>query len=127
MTKYPATVREKVSSETDAEIDFVVSAFDVAVTVALSPLAIVAGAVNCPALSSVPFPVIVHVTPVSVALFTVAANFWTNPLVTVALLGERLMETSGMVMLAVADFEGSAFGFAVTVTVPGVARLEGAA
>ena len=73
-----------------------------------------------------PLPVRLQVTPVLVALLTVAANFREVPLFSVAVPGDRATETAGIVSVVETALEESAFGVAVIVTLSGVARLAGA-
>ena len=109
---------------TAAVADFVLSAFDVAVTDTCAGLGMVLGAVYSPeelivphALPLQPEPVTLHATPVLLAPVTVAENWRLFPRTTWAVAGEMLTATAGtMVTVALADLLLLAAEVAVTVT-----------
>ena len=118
---------------TVAAPDFVGSACDVAVTVTVAGFGTVVGAVYRPPLVIVPHaaplqpaPERLHVTVVLFVPVTVAVNCCWPAVGTWALLGETATLTTTMVTVAVADFVGSAFEVAVTLTADGVGTLVGA-
>jgi hypothetical protein len=113
---------------TVAESDFVLSACDVAVTVALADVGMVAGAVYSPLLLTLPGPETVQVTAVFELPWTVAVNCCVAPRATVAVLGETATVTTGtvMVIVAISDFVVSSFEVAVMVTVAGFGTVRGA-
>ena len=73
-----------------------------------------------------PLPVRLQVTPVLVALVTVALNFRDVPAFSVGVPGDTATETAGIVSVVETALDGSAFGVALIVTLCGVARLSGA-
>ena len=112
---------------TVAEADFVVSAWLVAVTVAVCSLAIVEGAEYKPLALTVPAPLTVHVTAVLLVLVTVAANCCVWLPYSVVVVGLTLTATGGIsVTVAAADFALSAWLVAVTVAVCWLAIMVGA-
>ncbi len=110
------------------EPDLVVSACDVAVTVALAGVVRIAGAEYSPLLLIVPGPAVLQVTAVLVVPWTVAVNCCVAPRITVAVAGVTVTVTTGavMVIVAVSDLVGSSFEVAVTVTVGGLGTVSGA-
>ena len=116
------------------DADFVVSAFEVAVTVTVAGLGTAEGAVYRPLLEIVPqvapeqpLPLRLQLTAVLDMPVTVAVNCCVLPTTTVAVIGETLTPTAGrMVTLAEAVFVESAFDFAVMVTRAGLGRVPGA-
>src|SRR6266480_2777062 len=121
---------------TCAEADFVGSAWDTAVTVTMAGFGTTAGAVYRPELDIVPTvalppvtPLTCQVTAVLLVFCTVAVNCCVPPAPTVADTGEIVTRTTAagvMVTCAEADFVGSAWDTAVTVTVAGFGTTAGA-
>src|SRR5882757_4772451 len=121
---------------TCAEADFVGSAWDTAATVTMAGFGTTAGAVYRPALDIVPTvglppvtPLTCQVTAVLLVFCTVAANCCVPPAPTVADTGEIVtLTTAGGVTVtwAEADFVGSAWDTAATVTMAGFGTTAGA-
>src|SRR5438552_3790189 len=119
---------------TCAEADFVGSAWDTAVTVTMAGFGTTAGAVYRPELDIVPTvalppvtPLTCQVTAVLLVFCTVAANCCVPPAPTVADTGEIVTLTTAvgvMVTCAEADFVGSAWDTAATVTVAAVSQAD---
>ena len=119
---------------TVTDADFVLSAFDVAVTVTCAGLGTAAGAVKRPVAEMVPqvapeqpAPLRLHVTAVFVVPVTADVNCWVFPATTCAVLGDMVIATGGAtVTVAEADFVVSATDVAVTVTSAGLGIAAGA-
>lgn len=119
---------------TAAVADFVVSAFEVAFTATSAGLGTTAGAVYKPLDVTVPqraplqpVPDTLQVTPLFGFPFTTAVNCCVCPATTWAVVGEIATTVGGTtVTIADADFDGSAFEVAVTVTCGGLGIVVGA-
>jgi hypothetical protein len=116
-------------SVTVAVADFVVSATDVAFTLAVETLVTLAGAVYRPPVESVPRPVNDQVTAVFAVPVTVAVNCWVPPPPSEADVGEIDTEIAAggfNVTVADANLVVSLVEVAVTVAVDVVVIVAGA-
>jgi ribosomal protein S9 len=119
---------------TIALADLDVSATDVAVTVTCGGFGTTPGAVYRPFVLTVPqvaplhpAPLTLQVTAVFLVPVTVAVNCCCSPAKTLAVVGEIVTTTGGMmVTIALADFVVSATEVAVTVTCGGLGTAAGA-
>lgn len=122
----------RIVTVTDA--DFVLSAFDVAVTVTCAGLGTAAGAVKRPVAEMVPqvapeqpAPLRLHVTAVFVVPVTADVNCWVFPATTCADRGEMVTATGCRIVTdADAVLDVSATEVAITVTSAGLGAFAGA-
>jgi hypothetical protein len=123
------TATETGLSVTVAVADFVVSAADVAFTLAVETLVTLAGAVYKPLAESVPKPVHDQVTAVLAVPVTVAVNCWVWPPPSKADVGEIATDIAAggfSVTVADADLVGSLVEVADTVAVEVAVMVAGA-
>ncbi len=135
-TSGPASAGDKVivsvgvggDKVTMAPADFVGSAVLVAVTLTVCCELIVAGALYNPELEITPLAGLIdHVTEVLLVLRTVGVNCCVCPADSEAVAGDSVIETGGSrLTVAEADFVGSAWLVAVTLTLCAAATLTGA-